>query len=425
MNADAPSIDCLSHNSPPLIPNGPLEHTKTGRQTVTSMSLKNHGVHSRQWFVWLLSLAIVLSALHNPPFRLGDRLLLADLALVAMVPAVLAAIAEAYGSDRLVTGCTHGMVVLAIGYIIGISSATPNVEVLAALAREILPPIIFLGIVRKTYAAGSSVSSLGRLFVVCGLGVSVMLLLEESVRSQATFGNPNYAAHYVLAALAVLDALRPRRAVLLVLSALMVLGIAKTASFGSFAGLVGYACVRAWGGSGGLSTSRKHLVRMCLPIIAALTAAVLRARLLTPDSPADAISLARFERSSGSRGVLWSRAIRVWSENPLGIGFHGTIDGSPVFLGSANTEPHSDVLTALLNGGFLAVIGMVLIVWTICRQFNLSSRPNALLAAVVITGIFRQTWNFRHSWIALAIVLVLEANQQRPLRFGQPRVQNA
>lgn len=380
---------------------------------------------SGDYFYVATGAAIVLSALHTPAFRLGERLLLADLALMVMLPLTLVGVANAYGKDRLTTACTHGIITLCFGYTLGSTIALPGASTVAAIAREILPPLMFLGIVHYLRFRPHNTLRLARLFIYTGLLVSILLILDEATRSRATFGNPNYAAHYCLASIALLDATRPRR-VLLPGMALLLYGIYETASFGTILGLAVYGGLRVWHSTSHLESLRRQCIRVLLPVAAMAGGILVKTGFLEAQSSSDAISLSRLERSGGSREVLWERALEVWRDHPLGIGFHTSLDNQPVFLGSANTEPHSDIITALLNGGFISVIGMVIIIVAILRRSSATSVPNAFLIAVLITGTVRQTWNFRHSWIALAIIFAHELqSRQSPNTYRQGTAQTS
>jgi 4-amino-4-deoxy-L-arabinose transferase-like glycosyltransferase len=116
----------------------------------------------------------------------------------------------------------------------------------------------------------------------------------------------------------------------------------------------------------------------------------------------------RFERSGDSRSELWLRAVTAWSDYPTGVGFSDNPGGTPLFSTSGAREPHSDVLSALLNGGPLAVIGMFVSLLGFYRLLSPGGLGRVLLATMVVGGVFRQTWNFRHLWLLLGVLAASE-----------------
>jgi O-antigen ligase len=251
--------------------------------------------------------------------------------------------------------------------------------------------------------------------LVAGVVVAVSVLASSGVlRASGTFRNPNYAGHFL--AVAIVLCLfaprwaRPRAPWRWGLALLFAAALLRTGSFGSLIMLIAVALYAGW-----KSVGRGDLARFTrvLILMAAAGAAVLalQADLETVDR-GSGLSGERFARSSDSRFELWQDAIGRAREHPMGVGLgsYGARDDL-----NLDHELHSDPLTFLLEAGpfgFLAVAAIAALLW---RNAPPSGVARLLMVGLLASSLFRNTFNFRHVWVALALAYALDrARWRRP-----------
>jgi hypothetical protein len=116
----------------------------------------------------------------------------------------------------------------------------------------------------------------------------------------------------------------------------------------------------------------------------------------------------RFDRSSGTRSVIWSGSVRAWRADPLGIGPDGT---QPKNVSGTYEPVHSDWLGFLTERGPLGLIALIGIWATIWHFAPPRGMTRVMLCSIMAAGFFRETFNYRHMWFFLALALAFETQQ--------------
>jgi hypothetical protein len=252
---------------------------------------------------------------------------------------------------------------------------------------------------------------LARAYVLTGIFEVLVLAATAggSVRAVGTFRNPNYPGHFLLCAMLLLVYVPWRRSIRLAILAVFAYGLLRTGSFSTlpfFAAVAGYWI---WVRLGQFAGDARMLAR------GFSTAGVVAVVLLSSShipifDLGSGLTTSRFEKSSSGRYRLWSEGADIWRHHPLGIGPDGiTNRGIARKVGKA--EIHSDTLDTLVAGGPLALfglLGMVVVIWRVAPP---RSASRALLFGLIVDSVFRQTWNFRHMWLALAIAIALDRHR--------------
>jgi hypothetical protein len=243
------------------------------------------------------------------------------------------------------------------------------------------------------------------------VGVSLVLLIPSgNTRVGSVFRNPNYAAHYLCCGLVVVIACwRARLRTKLALTGVVLLGCYLTGSFASAPFLAAAGGYWAWSSAGSLPRNLRTAARLVAVVGVLVVSFAAMSRVTTGDVDlGHGVSTARLDRSGSSRTGLYRDALRVWRHNPMGVGPEG-IKGHNIELSIPQaTEIHDDVLDTLVAGGVLALVGLVGMVSTLWRLTPAGSGSRALISGLIAASVFRQTWNFRHLWLLLAIVVAVD-----------------
>lgn len=368
---------------------------------------------------FILALAIVTSALHRSPFIIGQRLLLADLFLLAAFGLTFSEGLARSGYDRRMRGVLTGCWMLALGYTIGLNGSDEGFSAGAALAREVLPPLLFVGLASALARRPSLAVRGAQIFTIVSAIVAILLVVDPQLRSRATFQNPNYAANFCIIGMVLLSVSGWRLAIRMLIVVLLMFGVLQTASFGALAAIMAVVAYQTYTRFDYLASRERLIIRSVVVIVVLGVSSVLYPRLSTSEIEiGDALTTARFDRSGQGRQMIWSQTIDVWRSNPLGVGFDVTPDGEALYGNLGPREPHNDVLSALLNGGLIAVFGTLLILWSVWAMSKRGGLARTILVIMMVSGLFRQTWNFRHLWLALAIAVGLELSSAKSRRVA-------
>jgi len=244
------------------------------------------------------------------------------------------------------------------------------------------------------------------------VAMSVLVYSPPGLRATGVFDNANYPGHFLAAGVTVLIFMRSWNRLLRALGILVgVVGIIATGSFGAVAFLVAVAAYWAW--SRGAMLPRD--ARMAVRLLAVVTVGVVMLLGATNVSVSDVnagINPARFTRSSSAREQLWSEAISVALAHPLGVGPGGFAARHD--LGKPNQFlVHNDYLEILVDGGLLGLIGFAGLIIALWRATRTATAARALLLGFGTAAIFRDTINFRHLWLVLALAVASGALQRK------------
>lgn len=377
-------------------------------------------------YEWLLAGAVVASALHRAPFILPAGLLFADLMIGVVLVLSVGDLVRRLSFDRHYRTVVIGLWLMVLGYMLGMSFGGVSVTSLSILAREALPPVVFLGVVARLTNRRTLSSIPATAMVLMAVVVSALLIADSGadIRGSATFRNPNYAGHYLAVALVCLLIVAWRPAIRVAVAIVLALGILATGSFGAIAAVLAAVAYRLVCVGRSRGVHEQALLR--LVAVSALVGVGWFGVVGISDSTFNAgsgLDSTRLDRSSSTRFDLWQRTIDEWSKRPVGIGFARSANGQPIEVVLGFSEPHSNFLSALLNGGVLSAIGLLVISIGVWRLLPPASWSRMLFVAFTVSGIFRQTWNFRHAWLALAIVASVDLLRAR--RSSPPSVQVA
>jgi hypothetical protein len=261
---------------------------------------------------------------------------------------------------------------------------------------------------------------------LCGTGVLVALTVflfggGDTLRlTGATFSNPNYTGHFLATALILAVAgqwprSRGRRALLVVLYGL---AITRTGSFGALlilGGAVGYA---VWRSVGSLRSYLRTATRLGL-ILLLLAGIGIAAREVVGDKfdAGAGYSSERLTRSGDTRFAIWNAGLRTVDNHPLGAG-----PGSAAALSLTSTEEdsigfgtelHSDPLGLLVENGILGLVAVIAIGAVLWRATPPGGITRILLCGLGIGSFVRETINFRHLWVGVAIAVALDWKRTR------------
>jgi O-antigen ligase len=228
--------------------------------------------------------------------------------------------------------------------------------------------------------------------VIASAVLLVTVLLDPAVRPAGSMANPNLTGTWFGAMLLALVATGYPARSLPRLSALLIptTGLFLTQSYSAWlsviAGIV-YLTVRL----------RALWVRVLAITVVAIIASTW-SKLISYLPITD-----RTDRSSTGRYNIWSGAIDVWQQHPWGVGYGG-FARLPLARGR---ETHNDYLALLVETGIVGLIAWVIFLGLLYRVAGPAGRTMVIFVA--INAGFHNVINYRHLWIALAVVFAWEA----------------
>jgi O-antigen ligase len=248
-------------------------------------------------------------------------------------------------------------------------------------------------------AEGRFPDVLGRTVAACAIGLSVIALFQWAVlgrsRPPATMHNPNFLAEYLVYGIGMVlawstgsspgagrGALYGKAAIVV----LLLLAVAASRSGGGALLVAGVA---------GLFLYRWVGWRRMVPIVLVVSACL----LLVPNPLLDRFA-GHGDRYAFARLQIWKSALRVFSENPLGVGLGQfkyywnmmpePVEGAILRYGKAAQNPHNEYLSILselgLPGAFAllaaAACGVVSLRRAFVRQVPPSVTGSVLILAI-------------------------------------------
>jgi O-antigen ligase len=362
----------------------------------------------------LVILAIFGSTLLVPPFELGFNAAAVDVVLAALVFFGWRRLFRRGDSSRLLKQMAPWLYLYLFGQVLGLLGVGFAPWALAQISRNILPVIVFLVLLGVLQDRTSTHRVLVTTFVVVGLFVAVTVLGSRGqLRGEGFFGNPNYAAHFMACAVLMVPLLKVRTIARWLIVAALCAGIYRTGSFAGALILLSAGTAAAWRRAVLAPRSLRGILRTSV-VVAVLLAGWIGYNQLdgAEVDVGSGVSTRRFERSSTTRTELWLVGINLWREHPLGVGPDGIRQREIQLLKSIN-EIHNDTLDTLVAGGIPAVVGMFGIVSVLWRNTIRGSRVRVALIALIASSVVRQTWNFRHMWLFLGVLLAIELAARR------------
>ena len=272
------------------------------------------------------------------------------------------------------------------------------------------------------------------LFIGVALGLSFLSGQTESEgsRTALTFGDPNFAASYWFISIMVLWAtgLPRRRGARVAAYVLLVAALISTGSNSGMVSLLVGVLV-----AGVLSTYHRFGLAAAAPVLAvlvlggylALTSVSISAVQRTAyESPYEFVrdGIGRGHKSVIQRSTLRAQSLALYREGgPLGAGPVSTKERLRAQMAPFVKEAHDDYLAALVERGFLGVLGLAVLIAVLLRRTPrlapgrmtagfaaVVPRPHALIGAVVGSmGAMAvvELLHARHVWTLFAFVAAL------------------
>lgn len=261
---------------------------------------------------------------------------------------------------------------------------------------------------------------------MCGVGVVVALTVfvfggGDTLRlTGATFSNPNYTGHFlatvmILAVAGRWPRPRGRRALLVVVFGL---AITRTGSFGALLVLGGAGGYALWRSVASLRSYLRTATRLALILLFLIGIGIAARQVVGEEFDAGAgFSSERLGRSGDTRLAIWNAGLSVVDDHPLGAGPGSaaalnltTTDEDNIRFG---TELHSDPLGLLVENGLLGLVAVIAIGTVIWRATPPGGIARTLIVGLGVGSFVRETINFRHLWIGLAIAVALDWQRTR------------
>lgn len=331
--------------------------------------------------------------------------------------------------------------VVALGIIVGafMLKSFP-ITPAAAGARAVLPPIclIALGTTLSLYSAGLQpwallsmvqsayafatfvglyalfwqwrehlpLFSLGAAAGVVVVTASLFLTYTPGVRPAGVLYHPNYAGHYLVAMALCVHAAMPWRRLKVAVLGVALVGVFLTASFGALV-MIGvatsYLLLR-------YLRTRPGVVAFGLAglvVVGAVGYAFIRTSLETGQTvgATSTLNSARLARSGSGRLYIWQQALTAAWHHPLGVGPDGLHNRGVI---TRFREAHNLYVAFVAERGLIGLLGLLLVGFLLWRHAPAGGMGRAALLAFAAANLVRETFHYRHMWLALALVLVAD-----------------
>ena len=365
---------------------------------------------------FLIAGAILASGLLDTRLSLGGNIYPGDIFFAGII---LVALPSLLGESRRSRGgrLTGPVLVFAwvmvLGYLIALIGVGVTGWAALQSLKNLLPPIVLVSVVALLEGRRALIARVFRFWTFAGVLVALSTIATSSggaVRSTGTFSNPNYAAHYLCVALLVCMYSNVPRLLKIFAIGLMLVAMVKTGSFMSVLLLGGFLGYQLWKRLDRWDPRVRVVARLAVCTGATLiVVGALSSIGGTTFDYGSGLNAARLDKSYTSRLDIWSQGLRIFSDHPLGIGPSGLTNRSDIsFTDRPVSELHNDTLDQLIDGGVLAVIGVWGIILVLWKYAPRGGMARTLLVGLILGSISRQTWNFRHAWLALAVALALD-----------------
>lgn len=357
----------------------------------------------------VLALCVFASGLHKPSVA---GLTLGDLAAAVLIGLLAVRV---YIRDHAVGDVAHALLpgcgLILLGSLVGALHVGLAPWVLEDLVRDAAVVLAFFGALDVLLREGrhslrwSSFALSASVLLVSG---QLLFSHGGEIRASATFPNPNVAAHFLATGMVAILGLPVARSIRLLVFAMGAVGLVQTASFGGLAQLaVGVGALMLWRLRLSLGL-RPHLWRVTcgLAIAAAIGLTFLVATSLPEDTKTTGLSTERFDRSSAGRVDLWRTGLRIFADEPTGIGPRSV--GALKLLPDDELELHNLPLAYLVERGPFGFLGLIIFAMALWRLAPRASTSRALLLGFGISMLLREPSHYRHVWLVLALALVAD-----------------
>ena len=256
--------------------------------------------------------------------------------------------------------------------------------------------------------------------LLAGVVCAILVLTSSDVRPVGTFANPNYAAHFLASTLILALCLRGRWWPF-ALAAVLLAGMIGTFSFGALSFVGASGAYWAWCRLGGQGGGTRILIRLVVVLGAILlvgygSVADFEKSSVVSDSE---FGSQRYDRSSSVRLEGWEAAVQLVPSYPAGTGPGSAAHGFLVL--DRNLELHNDYVAYLVERGILGLAALIGLGWSLWRLTPTGSRSRVILVGFAAASLSRETLNYRHLWVVLAVMVVWDwrdANRAHRSRGG-------
>jgi O-Antigen ligase len=306
---------------------------------------------------------------------------------------------------------------LLLGQLLSLFGKGLSNTALIAMGKLLVPVVVFFGVWLLLARRRRWEVLAIRAVKLTGLCVAVDTLIEgDGLRATGTFGNPNYAGHFLACVVVVLWVLPCRFVTRVVLTGVCLAALYRTGSFGAILFLGSAAAYWVWGRSTRLEPSARVAARIAIVLLVSVSAPFIYQELSGTQFEGDnGVSSQRLNKSSASRFELWSEGLSAYESHPLGVGVRSFVSSSTGAGASGYNEVHNDAIKFLVETGPLALagaFGIIVIVWGSGRA---GGPTRVLLTGLIASSMVREVWSFRHAWVILAVVAAWETTYAQPI----------
>lgn len=237
--------------------------------------------------------------------------------------------------------------------------------------------------------------------------LAIQLTLDrDELRAQATFPNPNIAAHLLFTYLVLIFVMPTPRWAKVVAALVTIPAWVSGASFGA---TIQFAGAFVYGMLGWLYRRRRGIPRLLAqitPIVGVIGLALLPVAWTLFNQGVGGFDMDRFEKSSRGRLRIWTQGLGQLERHPIGLSPAGLANTTPSL--DAETEIHQEILSFLIERGPIGLLGLLLM-WLAFWRMGRPGGPIRVLTVCFFTAaMFRETLHYRHLWLAYAIAIIHE-----------------
>lgn len=324
-------------------------------------------------------------------------------------------------ATALLRRCAPWVWLIVIGSLLGLIGVGLPFWAFSSLARLIAALAAFFAFLHLFVTRAPRLLGAAVFGTWVGWGVTIFWLIVVqgygSSRPNAFFSHPNYPGHYLVAAGLVLFAYHRTVRMRILIVAVTALGVFATASFGAMAmggALLAVGLYRVVG---------RQVVALLVVVVSAIMLLILlfgfEVQIEADESTLEVnetVNQQRFERSREGRLELWRNGFESWTESPMGVGPDGVKQraiGLRTGKGDKAFEIHADALGYLVERGLIGIAGYIGLWAVLWRSAEKRGYARALIVALLVAGLFRETMHYRHGWLSLAALFAIDFYDRR------------
>lgn|GEM_PF-6342575 len=250
------------------------------------------------------------------------------------------------------------------------------------------------------------------------LGICIVLAAVQlgtsggnELRASGTFPNPNIPGNLLAIAILCWSSAPFRWSTKGTIIFLGVVGLLAASSFGSMLQLgVGFGYLAYSNVDKAANVMRGRRLLMVIPVLLIAVSGFFVYSQLRGGQGQTGFNQARFDRSGGTRSLVWEEALGKFPDAPWGVG-PGSVRGFS--LNSYATELHSEPLAYLIERGPIGLFGLLLMWFVMVRLAPAGTNARAMVFAYIVGSFFRETAHYRHFWLLFPLALVAAEQARR------------